>query len=148
MLPPWSAESGHERGCGGCRAFAADVVAWGRHVSCAGVLLPVPCGMFRACVHRTRLILLRCLRAWRLGLSFLEIGVTCRSLDWCRHLHSLDSQAVALLADLPLKIRGVVAPVATLTQKKWQSADVRFDYPASASVGLHWNTCWCRAALA
>ena len=34
-------ESGHERGCGGCRAFAADVVAWGRYVSCAGVLLPV-----------------------------------------------------------------------------------------------------------
>ena len=29
---PVAVESGHERGCGGCRAFAADVVAWGRCV--------------------------------------------------------------------------------------------------------------------
>ena len=41
------------------------------------VLLPVVhCGMFRESVHRPRLILLRCFRAWRFGLSSLEVGVT------------------------------------------------------------------------
>ena len=65
------------RGCCGCRAFAADVVAWGRCVSCAGVLFRVVhCGMFNESVHRPRLILLRCFQAWRSGLSSLEIGVT------------------------------------------------------------------------
>ena len=44
---------------------------------------------------------------------------------------------------LVLKIRGVVLPVAILTQKKWQSA-----YPASASVGLQWNSGRCCAAVA
>ena len=38
---PVAVESGHECGCGGCRAFAADVVALERYVSCAGVFLPV-----------------------------------------------------------------------------------------------------------
>ena len=44
---------------------------------------------------------------------------------------------------LVLKIRGVVTTVAILTQKKWQSA-----HPASASVGLHWNSGRCCPAFA